>query len=154
MGNHNARDQRWLEVPPAFDYTLEYRNGRANGNADFLFRLPVPTTEHDRSGSTIIKPVEDGDVYLRACGLSTPFSPITGVGMGALVPGPESAFLGGLRFTSAEFDDFGTNGPWLRIDNLSALSGSFVARVSASITNVNRCSGRGRFSHTLTTFKD
>ena len=47
MGNHNARVQRWLEFLTAFDYNLEYRKGSANGNADFLSRLPEPATEHD-----------------------------------------------------------------------------------------------------------
>ena len=39
VGNHDARVQRWLEFLTAFDYTLEYRKGSANGNADFLSRL-------------------------------------------------------------------------------------------------------------------
>ena len=86
MGNHNARVQRWLEFFTAFDYKLEIREGSANGNADFLSRLPEPATEHDRSGSTSLNPVEDGGIYLiRACGLSTPSSPIPGVGLFGLV---------------------------------------------------------------------
>ncbi|MEP2272374.1 MAG: ribonuclease H family protein, partial [Marinobacter sp.] len=44
--DHNARVQRWLEFFTAFVYTLEYRKGNANGNADFLSRLPEPATEH------------------------------------------------------------------------------------------------------------
>ena len=40
VGNHNARVQRWLEFPTAFGYTLEYRKGSANGNADLVSRLP------------------------------------------------------------------------------------------------------------------
>ena len=76
VGHHNALVQRWLEFLPAFDYTLEYRKRSANGNADFLSRLPEPATEYDRSGSTVLNPVEDGGIYLiRACGLSTPSSP-------------------------------------------------------------------------------
>ena len=79
-GNHNARVQRWLEFLPAFNYPLEYRKGTANGNAGFLSRLPEPATEHDRSGSTSLNPVEDVGIYLiRACGLNTPSLPIPGV---------------------------------------------------------------------------
>ena len=81
-GNHNARVQRWLEFLTVFDYTLEYRKGSANGNADFLSRLPEPATEHDCGGSTSLNPVEDGVIYLiRACGLSTLSSQIPGVGL-------------------------------------------------------------------------
>ena len=89
--------QRWLEFLTAFDYTIEYRKGSANGNADFLSRLPESATGHDRSGSTSLNPVEDGGVYLiRACGLNAPSSPIPGVGLGGLVPRPESAWVGSL----------------------------------------------------------
>ena len=50
VGDHNARVQRWVEFLTAYDYTLEYRKGFANGNADFLSRLPQPATERDRTG--------------------------------------------------------------------------------------------------------
>ena len=90
VGNHNARVQIWLEFLIAFDYTLEYRKGSANGNANFLSRLPKPATEHDRNGSTSLTPVEDGGIYLiRACGLYTPSSPIPGVSLGGLCPAPK-----------------------------------------------------------------
>ena len=36
IGEHNARVRRWLEFLSAYTYTLEYRKGTANGNADFL----------------------------------------------------------------------------------------------------------------------
>ena len=102
MGNHNARVQRWFEFLTAFDYTLEYRKGSANGNADFLSPLPEPATEHDRSGSTSLNPVQDGVINLiRVCGLNTPSSPLPGVVLGGLVLRTESAVLGGLPFTSA-----------------------------------------------------
>ena len=101
VGDHNARVQRWLEFLTAFDYTLEYRKGSANGNADFLSRLPEPATEHDRTGSSSLIPVEDGGIFLiRACGLRTWASPIPGVGLSGLVPHPESAVLSGLPFAS------------------------------------------------------
>ena len=56
VGNHNARVQRWLEFLTAFDYTLEYQKGSANGNTDFFSRLPEPATKHDRNGSTSLTP--------------------------------------------------------------------------------------------------
>ena len=60
------------------------------------------------------------------------------------MPRTESAVLGGLPFTSADYCDFRTHGPHMRIDDLSAPSGRFVARVSASVATVDRCPGRGR----------
>ena len=124
LGNHNARAQRRLEFLTAFDYTLEYRKGSANGNADFLPRLPEPAMEHDRSGSTSLNPIEDGGTFLmRAFGLSAPSLPIPGVGLGGLVPGTERAVLGGLPFTPADFCDFRTDGLRMRIDDLLFLRG-------------------------------
>ena len=88
--NHNARVQRWLEFLTAFDYTREYQKGSANGNADFLSRLPQPATENDRNCSTCLTPAKDGGIYLiMACGLYTPASPIPGVGLGGLMPRTE-----------------------------------------------------------------
>ena len=85
--------------------TLEYRKGSANGNANFLSRLPESATEHDRSG--FITPVEDGGIFLiRACGLRTHSSPTPGAGLNGLVPRSERAVLGGLPFTSSDFARF------------------------------------------------
>ena len=61
-----------------------------------------------------------------------------------LVPGTDSAVLGGVPFTSAGFIDFRTHGSRMRIADLSAPSGGFVACVSASIAPVDSCPGRGR----------
>ena len=89
MGDHNARVQRWIEFLIAFDYTLEYRKGSDNGNADFLSRLPEPAMEHGRSGSSSLTPADDGGTFpIRACGLRTRPSPTHGVGLGGLVPAP------------------------------------------------------------------
>ena len=99
MGDDNSRVQRWFELLTAFDYTLEYRKGRANGNADFLSRLPEPDTEHNLAGSSSLTPVEGGDIFLiRACGLRTRASPTPGVGLSGRVSHPESAVLVGLPF--------------------------------------------------------
>ena len=64
--------------------------------------------------------------------------------MGGLVPRTGSAVLGELPFTSADYCDFRTHGPHMKIDYLSASSGRLVARVSASVTTVDRCPSRGR----------
>ena len=145
MGNHDARVQRWPEFLTVFDYTLEYRKGSANGNADFPSRLPELATEHDRSGLRSLNPVEDDCIYIiRSCGLNTPSSPFPGVGLAGVVPRTESAVLGGSPFTSADFSDCRTHGPRMRIDDLSAPSGRFVDRVSSSAATVDRCPGRGR----------
>ena len=60
------------------------------------------------------------------------------------MPRTESAVLGGLPFTSTDFCDFRTHGPHMRINDLSAPSGRFVARVSAPVATAGRCPGRGR----------
>ena len=60
VGNHCTQVQGWLEFLTAFDYPLKYRKGSANDNADLPSLLPEPATEHDRSGSTSLNPVEDG----------------------------------------------------------------------------------------------
>ena len=99
----------------------------------------------DRRESTSLNPVEDGGIYLlRACGLDTSSSPIPGVGLGGLVPRTESTLRGELPFISTDFCDFCTHGQRLRIDDLSAPSRSFVARVSAFVATVDRCPGRGQ----------
>ncbi|CAB1098029.1 unnamed protein product [Ectocarpus sp. CCAP 1310/34] len=40
VGEHNARLQRWLDFLPSFNYTLAYRKGAANANADFFPGCP------------------------------------------------------------------------------------------------------------------
>ena len=64
LSDHSARVQRWLEYLPAFDYTLQYRKGSALGVADFFSRLPQPATEHDRSGSRRLTPIDDETINL------------------------------------------------------------------------------------------
>ena len=44
--------------------TLEYRKGSANENADFLSRLPLPTTELHRSGPSSFNPSDEERVFL------------------------------------------------------------------------------------------
>ena len=105
------RVQRWLEFLTASDYTLEYRQGSANGSTDFLSRLPEPTTDHDRSGSSSPTSDEDGGVFfIRACGHCTSSPPTLGVGLNGLVPRLESAVLGGLPFPRRSFAIFAHTG--------------------------------------------
>ena len=147
VGDHNARVHRWLEFFTAFDYTLEYRKGSANGNADFLSRLPEPAREHDRTGCSSLTSVEDGGIFfIRVCGLRTRSSPIPGVGLSGLVPHPESAVMGGLPFASSDRCDFRAHGPRMRIDNLFAPSGRFVTRVTAAVATDDCRPGRGELS--------
>ena len=137
----------------AFDYTLEFRKGSANENADFLSRLPEPATEHDHSGSSSLTPVEDGGIFLiRTCGLCTRSSPSPGFGLSRLVPRPESAVLGALPFASSDFRVFRAHRSRMRIDDLSAPCGRFVARLSAVVTTAYRRPGRGDFPAADTSF--
>ena len=139
--------QRWLEFLTAFGYTLNYRKGSANGNAGFLFRLPEPTTEHDGTGSISLISVKDDSIFhIRACGRRDSASPISGVGPSRMVPETESDGSGGLPFASSDFRDFRTHRPRMRIDDLSAPSGGFVAHVTATVTTDDCRSGRGEHS--------
>ena len=115
VGENNARVQRWLEFLTAYNYTLEYRKGSANGNADFLSRLPVAAAECDRSGRSRLTPTADDDTvfFIRSCGLTPPGHQATGIGLGGLVPTIPSPVLGGLAPSAADFVDFGTHGPRL-----------------------------------------
>ena len=93
------------------DYTLEYRKGSANGNADFLPRLPESSTEDDRTGSSSLTTVQDGSIFfIRACGLPTRVYPIPDVGVSGLVSHPESVVLGGLALASRIFAIFAHTG--------------------------------------------
>ena len=89
----------------AFDCTLEYRKGSANGVADFSDPLARAAMEYDYSGLTSFNsvgltspnPVGDNGIYLlRTGGLRAPSSSIPGVGLGGLVPCTASTALGGL----------------------------------------------------------
>ena len=107
------RIQQWMEFLSAYNYSLSYRRGRDNANADFLSRLPI-----DISGSSALTDPDDLSVYLiRACGYTTPSCPIPGIGLGGLTPPSDNKpgsgwnpsptwVLGGLPLTK---DDFRTH---------------------------------------------
>ena len=121
VGDHNARVQWGLEFLTAFDYTLEYHKGSANGNPDFPSRLLEPAKENDRSGSSSFTPVEDDGIFLmRGCGLRIRSSPTPGVGLSGLVPRTKSVVLGGLPVISSDFCDFRANGSRVKIYDLSS----------------------------------
>jgi len=129
IAEHNPRVQRWLEFLTAYKYTLEYRKGSANGNADCLSRLPLPATENDRSGPCSLTPPDDERVFLiRSYGLLTGGPHAMRVGLGGLAPSDPSSGLGGLPLSPQDFHDFRQHGPRMRVDDLDAPSGEFVAR--------------------------
>ena len=103
-------------------------------------RFPVPlatAAKHDRSGSSSLAPVYDGDIFLiRTCGIRIRFSPPPSVAFGGLVPHPENVVLGGLPFASSMFC-FCAHEPPMRIDDLSVPSGRLVARESSTVTTVD-----------------
>ena len=58
------RVQRWFDFLSAYTYTLEYKPGKSNGNADLLSRLPLPATEADNHPDVRLSDPTDIDVYL------------------------------------------------------------------------------------------
>ena len=76
IAERNPRVQRWMEFLAAYNYTLEYRRGSANGNADFLSRLPLPATELDRCGASSLTPSDEELLPPMArTSANTPFPP-------------------------------------------------------------------------------
>ena len=58
------RVQRWYDFLSAYTYTLEYRPGKTNGNADLMSRLPLPATEADNHPDLRLSDPADIDVYM------------------------------------------------------------------------------------------
>ena len=57
--------------------------------------LPAPEEEHNRNGSIILTPVDDGGIFFsRAGGLRTRSSPTPGFGLNRLVPPPRGRWFG------------------------------------------------------------
>ena len=117
IGESKPHTQRWMGFLSAYNYRLSYRRGRDNANADFLFRLLIPPTADDISGSSALTDPDDLGVYLmRACGYTTASCPTSSVGLGGLTTsfyspntGQNSSptpALGGLPLTK---DDFRTH---------------------------------------------
>ena len=55
---------RWFDFLSAYTYTLEYRPGKNNGNADVLSRLPLPATKADSHAEFRLSDPTDVDVYM------------------------------------------------------------------------------------------
>ena len=97
----------------AYNFSLSYRRGKDNANADFLFRLPLSPTDEDISGSCALTNPDDLGVYLiRACGLVpgiglgglTPLSQITpSYALGGLILQPDPPISSGLPLSHADF---------------------------------------------------
>ena len=118
VGEHNARVRRLLEFLSAYNYTLEYRNGTANGNADFLSRLPQPATDADRTGRNRLTGTDTVGIYLiRPCGFAPNKPPTPGIGLGWLVSLPSRPIptIQPLPFTTDDYGDFRLQG--LRIEH-------------------------------------
>ena len=138
IAEHNPRVQRWLEFFTADNYTLEYRKGGANGNADFLSRLPLPATELDRSDSSSLTPSDEERVFLiRSHGILLGGPSAVRVGLGGLASSDPTSSLGGLTLSPGDFQDFRQHGPRMRVDDLDAPSGEFVAHAPLHVAS--RC---------------
>lgn len=118
------------------------RKSSSNGNASFLFRLPPPATDHDRSGSSRLTPMDDEAIYLiRTCRLRRPLSPVP-LGFFGLVSRPDSAVLGGIPLTPTDYQDFRPRGPRVTNDDSAIRTGWFVAHVCAVVDTTEARFGR------------
>ena len=49
IGETKPRIQNWMEFLSAYNFSLSYRRGEDDANADILSRLPLPPTDEDIS---------------------------------------------------------------------------------------------------------
>ena len=56
IGERKPRIQRWMEFLSDYNYRLPYQRGRIKCNANFLSRLPFPSTVGDISDSSAVGP--------------------------------------------------------------------------------------------------
>ena len=112
IAEHNTRVQQWIEFFTAYKYAMEYRNGSANGNDDFLSRLPLPATELDHRGPSTLTPSDEERVFfIRSHGLLLGGPSAVRVGLGGLAPSDPSSGLDGLTLSSHDFNIFANTGP-------------------------------------------
>ena len=127
IGEHKARVQRWLEFLTAYPYTIKYRRGSANANADFLSRLPLPATDADRTGPFRLTDPDDVHAYLirpsRPDLLRTPPES----SLGGLVSSPDNNPLGGLQLSSSDFHDFRSWGSSIQLPLPTTASVSLIS---------------------------
>lgn len=90
-----------MEGPSAYNFSLSCCRGKDNANADFLSRLPLPSTEEGISGSRTLSGPDDLGVYpIHACGLIPSSCPIPGIVLSGLIPQLDSPILDGLLLTN------------------------------------------------------
>lgn len=112
VGEHNARVQRWMEYLSNFTYKLIYRKGSANGNADFLSRLPLPAAPADVSGPDSIVDMDVQGIFLiRAMGGSYRSTSTPNVGLGGLRLPLTSGTFQASPLAPSDFGDFRRHGP-------------------------------------------
>lgn len=136
VAQHNRRPQKGLEYLTACHFTLEYSKYSANGNADFLSCLSLPSSENDHSGRNLHQTC----VYLIISGgLSLDAPPTLSLGYGWLAPSSQSVNLSELPVSQSDFRDFRSHGTRMRIedldrhDDLDAPYREFVARTATSV---------------------
>ena len=112
-------------------------------------------SEDDRSGHSRLTPSEEERISLiRSGGLSLDGPPPQSLGFGGLAPSSHSVGLGGLQLSRTDFSDYRKHGPRMRIEDLNAPDGEFVARAPTSVfpRRVNRTRTPG--IHAISDFAD
>ena len=96
------RVQRWQDFWSAYSFTLRYKPGPVNANADMLSRLPKDYSEEDASGKNSIANPDDVDVYFIGASGVQPrlFSRPDSSSLDGLRPKKHSSSLDGLRSDS------------------------------------------------------
>ena len=152
-----------MEFLSDYNFSLSYRHGKDNANADFLSRLPLPPTNENISGSCALTDPDDLDVYLiRTCGLVPSFCPIPGIvlgglapsshvtpnlALGGLVPQPDPPILGELPLSRANFRTH--NAPLPPAHMVSSVDRT--ARASTRTSNTIQTLENTRLPHTRRT---
>ena len=133
VGDHNASVQLWKFLS-AYSYTLEYRKGSSNGNADFLSRLPQPATDLDRTGPNRLTSLDTISIHLiQACSF-TAIEPFTlGIGLGGLAPPAFGSFDPGPPFpcTNNDFGDYRRHGPHMDAPGSAQVTWPFATAIAA-----------------------
>lgn len=85
IGEIKLRIQHKIEFLYPYNFSMSYRHGKINVNADFLSRLPFPLTEEDIPGSCALSDPDEHAVYLvRTCGFIPYSCPIPNIVFGGL----------------------------------------------------------------------
>ena len=133
-GEHNAHVQRGLEFLSAYSYTLEYRKGWFNGNADFFSHLPQPATDIDRTGPNYLISTDTVCTHLIQAFDFTAIEPFTpGFGLGGFLSPASSRFnpIPPFPGTKNDFGDYRRLGPRMDTSNSAQVTLLFVAAIAA-----------------------